>query len=259
MDEHAASDGQESLYAQLRARWSAADLALVLLSGGKTLGDKAPDPEDDGIADGIVRLSSEWRGFVSRQGFTFLALTPYDGDSWFHPPARSLTQSMYFDALLLGQIQLDAANRIADTVVDIDLTTAGAAQTDEAELRLLDFRSKVWWSLVTEQSEIVTRLLTTYQRQQHLPELVEQFNQDLQDLARFQALRREARLNQSIGVLTAVFVAPTLVLALVAIYLAQGTWEPVVIGVVLSAVTGAAAYGGWSWWTKGEDRRRALR
>ena len=242
---HADADGQRAIADRLLAVWSPEDLAMSLLAGRQTLGEKAPDPADRRITKGTVFLSYDWRAYVTRNGFTFLGLTGSNDPGNFHAKGRSLAQSMYFDALLLGQIQLDAANRIADSVVQIRLSSLDITETVSAEKRLLAFRSKVWWSHVTEQAEIVNALLTRYQQQHKLPELVSQFNQDLTDLSRFQSLRHDSRTNSAIGLLTAVFLAPTIVLAFASIYVTSNSWLAVALSAVAAIASGAGAYSLW--------------
>ena len=243
--QHADADGQRATVDRLLERWRPEDLAMSLLAGRQTLSEKAPDLTDPRIVKGTVYLSYDWRAYVARNGFTFLGLTGSGDPGNFHSKGRSLAKSMYFDALLLGQIQLDAANRIADSVVQIRLSSLDVTETVDAERRLLAFRSKVWWSHVTEQAEIVNALLTRYQRQHNLPDLVAQFNQDLTDLSRFQSLRHDSRTNRAIGLLTAVFLAPTIVLAFASIYVTSNSWLTVTLSAAAAIASGAGAYVLW--------------
>lgn len=254
LEEHAQREGMQETLDRCLQVWTPEELALSLLAGRQTLSEKSPDPEDRRIQGGVVHLSFDWRAFVGRNGFTFLALTP--DTATFHPAARSLVQSMYFDALLLGQVQLDAANRIADSVMTIELTEADPGKAALAERRLLDFRSKIWWSHVTEQAETVNALLSRYQEQHRLPSLVAQFNQDLTDLARYQTLQQESRVNRTIALLTALFLVPTLVLASGSIYVTANAWGPVVVSVVISIVGAFGTLAIWRWVTRPRSRRR---
>lgn len=257
LTEHAKQDGTLDVLRTCLQSWTPEELAMILLAGRQILSEKSPDPMDRRVERGIVHLSYDWRAFVGRNGFTFLALTP--DSATFHPAARSLCQSMYFDALVLGQVQLDAANRIADSVMTIELTEADPKKAALAERRLLDFRGKIWWSHVTEQAETVNALLARFQEQHRLPSLVAQFNQDLTDLARYQTLQQESRVNRVIALLTALFLVPTLVLAAGSIYVTANSWTPVLASTAISVIGALATLAMWRWVMRPRASRRLLR
>ena len=81
--------------------------------------------------------------------------------------------------------------------------------------------------------------------QEVLPDLVAQFNQDLTDLSRFQSLRHDSRTNRAIGLLTAVFLAPTIVLAFASIYLTSNSWLTLTLSAAAAIASGAGAYVLW--------------
>lgn len=248
--EHAQACDMQMALNDILQRWAPEALLASLFAGRQTLAGKAPDPEDDRIKKGVVHLSYDWRAHVGRNGFTFVSLSPKDMPHAFHRKGRSLAHSMYLDALLLGQIQREAANHMADTVVDVHLQSLDTRRAQEAERHMLAFRSQVWWSQVTEQAENVDALLSRFQRQHQLPELVEQVNQDLTDVARFQSLQQESRTNRAIALLTALFVLPTLILGAAAIYATDYTWGVLGFSLGLSAIAAAVGYFAWGRWMR---------
>ena len=129
---HADVVRQQEIADRLLAIWSPEHLAMSILAGRQMLSEKAPDPADPRITKGTVFLFYDCRAYVTRNGFTFLGLTGSDDPGNFHAKGRSLPRSMYFDAVLLGQIQLDVANRIADTVVQIRLSSLDITETVSA-------------------------------------------------------------------------------------------------------------------------------
>jgi hypothetical protein len=228
--------------------WSVEQQWMYYLIAADTPQDRVPDTDKDSLRATRLRLSRDWTGLVMRDGMALLATTPL-ASAPFHASARVYARSVYLDAFLLGLIQRDAARELDRRAARAMAEPAGitAALPAELEQTLLSFRSRLWGAHITDRGGTVDEIVQAVQTQYRLPGLVAKLTGDLSDIARFMSAREARRREQvswMIGLVTAVFVVPSLVFSAAAVLAPP---SPQVFGacVAISAAALGLLWLGW--------------
>lgn len=230
--------------------WPVEDQWMHYLVAADTPEHRLPDTDKLSLMANRVRLSRDWTALVMRDGMAMLALTPLS-ESSFHKHARVHARSVYLDAFLLGLIQRDAAQAL-DRKAAHAMATAGsisAATPEQLERSLLAFRSRLWSGHVADRGGNVDDITRAVQAQFRLPELVAKLTTDLGEIARYMQARSTNRREQAtwlVGLVTAVFVVPSLVFSAAAV-LAQPSVTAFLSCVLISV---ALLLGMWMVWRR---------
>lgn len=228
--------------------WPVEDQWMHYLVAADTPEHRLPDEEKSSLQSGRIRLSRDWTALVMRDGMAMLATTPLTQTS-FHEHARVHARSVYLDAFLLGLIQRDAAQALDREaahamahVADISPTTP-----ENLEESLLSFRSRLWVGHVADRGGNVEEITRAVQAQYRLPELVAKITTDLGEIARFmqaRATRQREQIAWILGLVTAVFVIPSLVFSGAEV-LTDPSLEAFLACVAISLVLLLAVWGAW--------------
>ena len=186
------------------AHWQPHEQWLWLTASGTRPRDFPPDPDDPDLFAGRVRFSADWQALVLRDGAAFVGTSPDPGDdSTFHATAEALVHSLYLDVFLLGRLQTDSVNSMANTLSALRADEAHAARLQRLEGRLIDLRRALWSSHITRHGK-ANELLERFQEQQGLPHLLASASTTLTDAARYVEAGRARRSGIAVGLLSAV-------------------------------------------------------
>ncbi|MEU7037157.1 hypothetical protein ABZ958_26210 [Streptomyces sp. NPDC046237] len=200
-DDGALPDVMPSAY----AGWGARDQWLWLAASATPVDRFPPDPEDDGLFAGRVRLSADWQGLVLRDGAAFVGTTPDAGDDdvGFHPVAASLVRTIYLDTFLLGRLQVLGVNFLANALARLPARPTEARRLLDLERKQIELRRALWSSHITVHGNANT-LLERFQEQHRLPGLLTQAGTALADAARYVETARARRNGLAVGLLSTV-------------------------------------------------------
>ncbi|GAA2623822.1 hypothetical protein GCM10010425_19080 [Streptomyces spororaveus] len=184
--------------------WGARDQWLWLSASATPVVHFPPDPEDDGLFAGRVRLSADWQALVLRDGAAFIGTSPDSGDgAGFHPTAASLVHTIYLDAFLLGRWQVLGVNFLANSLARLPARQAEARRLLDLERKQIELRRALWSSHITVHGNANT-LLERFQEQHRLPGLLAQAGTALADAARYVETARARRSGLAVGLLSTI-------------------------------------------------------
>ncbi|WP_258054912.1 hypothetical protein [Streptomyces sp. Ru71] len=186
------------------AAWGARDQWLWLLASATPVDRFPPDPEDEELFAGRVRLSADWQALVLRDGAAFVGTSPDPGGAaGFHPAAGVLVHSIYLDAFLLGRLQVLGVNLLANALAGLPTRTAEARRLLSLERKQIELRRALWSSHITVHGN-GNALLERFQQQHRLPGLLAQAGTALADAARYVETARARRSGLAIGLLSTI-------------------------------------------------------
>lgn len=186
------------------ASWGARDQWLWLLASATPVDRFPPDPEDEELFAGRVRLSADWQALVLRNGAAFVGTSPDPGgEAGFHPTAAALVHTIYLDAFLLGRLQVLGVNLLANALAELPTRTAEARRLLGLERKQIELRRALWSSHITAHG-YANALLERFQQQHRLPGLLVQAGTALADAARYVETARARRSGLAIGLLSTV-------------------------------------------------------
>lgn len=186
------------------AGWGARDQWLWLSASATPIDRFPPDPEDDGLFAGRVRLSADWQALVLRDGAAFVGTSPDSGDdAGFHPMAASLVHTIYLDGFLLGRWQVLGVNFLANALARLPARPGEARRLLDLERKQIELRRALWSSHITVHGNANT-LLERFQEQHRLPGLLAQAGTALADAARYVETARARRSGLAVGLLSTI-------------------------------------------------------
>ncbi|TDC73547.1 hypothetical protein E1283_18885 [Streptomyces hainanensis] len=179
--------------------WPARDQWLWQLASATTESVFPPDVEDASLLAGRVRFSADWQALVLRDGASFVGTTPDPGGTdTFHAAAQTYVHSIYLDVLLLGRLQADALNALANQIADVPLPRFGAGGLQAVEGRLIELRRAFGRDVITAHDK-GNEILDRYVTQHRVPELRARLVEDLTDSARFVEAAAARSTNAALG------------------------------------------------------------
>ncbi|MFG2296922.1 hypothetical protein [Streptomyces sp. NPDC048603] len=167
------------------AAWPAQDQWLWSLASATSSSAFPPDREDVSLFDGRVHFSADWQALILRDGVAFVGTSPDPGGGdTFHAAAQTYVHSIYLDVILLGRLQADALNALANRVADISLPRLGAGRLGSLEGQLIELRRAFGRDHITVHAK-GNEILEQYCAQHRMPELRARLAEDLTDSARY--------------------------------------------------------------------------
>ncbi|WP_405580693.1 hypothetical protein [Streptomyces sp. NBC_01190] len=182
--------------------WPARDQWLWCLASAAPESLFPPDPEDPSLFEGRVRFSADWQALVLRDGVAFVGTSPDPGgENVFHAAAETYVHSIYLDVLLLGRMQANALNTLANQIATIGLDRLGAGQLEVLEGRLIELRRTFGRDHITAHGK-GNEILRQYFAQHRVPELRARLVDDLADTARYVEAAGARSVNAVLGLVT---------------------------------------------------------
>ncbi|MFF1871715.1 hypothetical protein [Kitasatospora herbaricolor] len=196
------SDSVPSTMSHAYDSWSPRDQWLWGLASATSESSFPPDPEDLAVFRDRVHFSADWQALVLRDGVSFVGMTPDSGGpDTFHAAAETYVHSIYLDVLLLGQLQVNALNALANQVANISLDRLGAGKLESLEGRLIELRRAFGRDNITAHGK-GNEILGKYFQQRGIPELRARLVDDLADSARYVEAGRTRSVNAVLGLVT---------------------------------------------------------
>lgn len=179
------SDMPPSIMSSMYDAWPPKDQWLWSVASATPLSEFPPDVEDESLFSGRIRLSADWQSLVLRNGISFVGTRPDSGrtDS-FHAAAQIYVHSIYLDVLLIGRIQADALNELANRIANIDMSNFGAKQLVSLEGRLIELRQSFGQNHITAHDK-GREMLERYLAQHGTSDLRSRLVEDLADSSRY--------------------------------------------------------------------------
>ncbi|NGO10146.1 hypothetical protein G5C60_21780 [Streptomyces sp. HC44] len=125
---------------------ASADRWLRSLASRSMEADNPSPPERlERIAGEAIRMSADWSALIGRHGAAFLGLRPDQGEGDFYEFAMLQVRSVHLDALLLGMVQRDHLDALADELSMVFDGGPGLAwRVASVEQNIAGFRSTYW-------------------------------------------------------------------------------------------------------------------
>jgi hypothetical protein len=210
---------------------------LFAFASARTSGRFPADPEDTSLLQGLVRLSQDWSALVLRDGAAFVGRVSAEDSGYLGGSADAYVRSIYLDAFLLGQIQLEELGAITDKLASLGGSLDRLNELLSLEEDVSRFRNTYWWQHLTSHGT-GNKLLAEFQRQHAMPELFEQVIRELDDYSRHATLRADrqeqqqlSRVNILLSLLTVLTVPMTLMQIMVDSHTPRSwTWRWVLTG-----------------------------
>ncbi|GII90254.1 hypothetical protein [Sinosporangium siamense] len=217
------------------AEWDAVDQWLWLLASATPVERFPPDPKDESLFSGRVRLSASWRALVLRDGVAFVGTTPDPGaEAHFLAAAQVYAHSLYLDTVLLGAMQVTTYNRLANQLAGTQTLRLRRGTLAEWEGRLITARNTVGMDTITTRGK-GNELLERYREQHRVPQLIAHLTEGLTSSARY------IEAAASHGVVAALGLFTSLGLPFGLAYAAGALWGDGGLGLFLWCTAAAAA------------------
>jgi hypothetical protein len=165
-------------------RWPTAVGWLWSLASATAFDEYCPDANDPHLLDGIVYLSSSWRGLVLRDGIGFLGLVPDSGSKTnFLAWGEAYVRSLYTDVVALASLQRDALESFASRLSSIGGRFEKSQEFRDLVNEVTEFRNILWWETVTRH-EVANSILAKLHAAHRTPQLFAQVVSDLDAFGR---------------------------------------------------------------------------
>jgi hypothetical protein len=193
-----------------------------------------------GMLSDVVRISADWSALVLRHGAAYVGHRPDRGDGDFYDFAALHARTVYLDALLLGTVQRDHINELADDLSEVFEGDTGLARRVAAlEERIARFRSTYWRQHLTAHGP-ANELLVAYQALHRLPARFEAILAEAADYARLVQTQESQQISGALGVLTVLGLPLGTALSILQVLGDQSPWHLLVALAAAFAATGAA-------------------
>ena len=127
--------------------------------------------------------SRDWSSLTLRDGTSFVSHDPLSPSKYIEQDAEIYVRTIYTDPFLLGLVQAEWLNGIADEMANSEKVIHLRSRIGQIENRFSQFRNQVWWQHLTRHGT-GNELLKFFHRERHLPELLEQIRSELSDYTR---------------------------------------------------------------------------
>jgi len=209
---------------------------LFAFASARTSGQFPADPEDTSLLEGLVRLSQDWSALVLRDGAAFVGRVSAADSRYLGGSADAYVRSIYLDAFLLGQIQLEELDTITEKLAHLGGSLDRLSELLSLEEDVRRFRNTYWWQHLTSHGT-GNKLLVQFQRQHAMPELFDQVIRELDDYSRQATLRADRQEQQQlsrVNILLSVLTVLAVPLTLMQVMIESGaprswTWRWVII------------------------------
>ncbi|MEV7285102.1 hypothetical protein AB0O01_11175 [Streptomyces sp. NPDC093252] len=158
----------------------------------------------DRVATEAIRLSADWSALVLTHGTGFLGHRPDRGDGDFYDFAQGQIRSVHLDTLLLGMVQRDHLNALADQLSTVFGTGTGpglARRVAALERDLAAFRSAYWRPHQNVHGP-AAGLLRAFHTLHRMPEHFDAVLAEAADYSRLVQTRESQQIAGALGVLT---------------------------------------------------------
>jgi hypothetical protein len=194
-----------------------------------------------GMLSDVVRISADWSALVLRHGAAYVGHRPDRGDGDFYDFAALHARTVYLDALLLGTVQRDHINELADDLSEVFEGDSGLARRVAAlEERIARFRSTYWRQHLTAHGP-ANELLVAYQALHRLPTRFEAILAEAADYARLVQTQESQQISGALGVLAILGLPLGTALSILQVLGDQNPWHLLVALGAAFATTGDSA------------------
>lgn len=150
---------------------------------------------------GVLRISADWSALVLRQGTAFLGHRADSGTGDFFDFGALHSRTVYLDALLLGALQRDHIDELADELADIFDAPRLARRVTALERNIAGFRSTYWRQHLTAHGP-ANDLLLAFQEQHRLPVRFTEILAEAADYSRLVQTKESQQISGALGILT---------------------------------------------------------
>lgn len=220
---------------------ASADRRLRALAWRAAEADNPSTPERiDAVSAEAIRISADWSALVYRHGTAFLGHRPDQGPGDFYEFAAVQARAVYLDALLLGMIQRDHLDALADELSTVFDSAPGLARRVSAlEQNIAVFRSTYWRRHQTVHGP-ADGLLRAFQAQHRLPELFTDILAEAADYSRIVQTRESQQIAGALGVLTVLGLPLGTALSVLQVLGDESPWHLLIALTAAFAATAAA-------------------
>ncbi|MFF3450044.1 hypothetical protein ACFYXJ_23245 [Streptomyces sp. NPDC002667] len=160
----------------------------------------APETARDQSKD-VLRISADWSALVLRQGAAFLGHRPDSGTGDFYEFGALHSRTVYLDALLLGALQRDHIDELANELSEVFASARLARRAAALERNIAVFRSTYWRRHLTAHGA-ANDLLLAFQHRHRLPERFQEILAEAADCSRLVQTQESQQISGALGILT---------------------------------------------------------
>lgn len=194
--------------------WPAADQWLWALASRTDDDDYPPDlVEIRRQDDHFMRISGDWCGMVLRDGMALVGTRSDRGtDDDFYSHAAVYAQTIYADAITLGQLQLFGITALEEALAEAS-DSLDAPTMAGLERQLTFFRHRLWWQHLSTHG-VPNQIIAAFHKQHHLAERFDQILAEISDFTRLARDDQARDINNSAVLFTVITVPVGIGLAL---------------------------------------------